>query len=146
MKKLKLIFTMAFTIFYLSNMPVYADLSPVLEPHLLAATSKNSPKEEHFIKAINITGAEHDMMASQFYLYVENNKPKTCFPTGCSGQICSDTEVSSTCEWLPEYACYRNATCSIQKNGNCGWVMDEELQRCLDDSTNEILLQPGMTK
>jgi hypothetical protein len=28
-----------------------------------------------------------------------------CRRTGCSGQVCADQEVVTTCEWKPEYAC-----------------------------------------
>lgn len=54
-----------------------------------------------------------------------------CIVTGCSGQICSDQEVITTCEWKKEYACYRNARCERQANGQCGWTLTLELQQCL---------------
>ena len=55
-----------------------------------------------------------------------------CFVGGCSGQICSDQEgVISTCEWRPEYACYHDAKCEVQTDGNCGWTQTTELQACL---------------
>ena len=56
---------------------------------------------------------------------------KTCLRTGCSGQICSDKEVITTCEFRREYACYRNAVCEVQADGNCGWTQTEELVKCL---------------
>ncbi len=57
---------------------------------------------------------------------------KQCYVGGCSGQICSDQEgVISTCEWRPEYACYRDATCDVQPDGNCGWTPTAELNACL---------------
>jgi len=54
--------------------------------------------------------------------------------------------VITTCEWRPEYACYRNTSCSAQSNGDCGWVMDDELRRCLANSAIFPLLQPDATK
>jgi hypothetical protein len=54
-----------------------------------------------------------------------------CRVGGCSSQVCSDQDVFTTCEWRPEYACYRGATCARQANGNCGWTMTEELKACL---------------
>ncbi|MBS1123052.1 MAG: hypothetical protein H6Q90_5280 [Deltaproteobacteria bacterium] len=55
-----------------------------------------------------------------------------CFVGGCSGQICSDQEgVISTCEFLPEYACYQTATCERQAGGACGWTETPELATCL---------------
>ena len=54
-----------------------------------------------------------------------------CKATGCSGQICSDQDVITTCEYSPEYACYKNARCERQENGQCGWTPTEELVACL---------------
>jgi len=57
-----------------------------------------------------------------------------CRATGCSGQVCADQDVITTCEFRPEFACYRNARCERQAGGQCGWTMTPELQACL--STN----------
>lgn len=60
-----------------------------------------------------------------------------CIITGCSGQICSDKEVITTCEFKEEYACYKstNAKCERQNppagEGECGWTPTEELVACL---------------
>ena len=54
-----------------------------------------------------------------------------CRTTGCSGQICAEEEMMTTCEFRPEYACYQGATCERQPGGKCGWTMSMELQRCL---------------
>ncbi len=54
-----------------------------------------------------------------------------CKITGCSGQICSDREVVTTCEFLPQYTCYKKATCEKQPDGKCGWTQTEELNKCL---------------
>lgn len=54
-----------------------------------------------------------------------------CRPTGCSGAVCSDEEVMTTCEFRPEYACYANATCARQSDGACGWTKSAELDACL---------------
>lgn len=58
--------------------------------------------------------------------------PEACVVTGCSGQICADQHLASTCEWLPEYACYRAAECAPQPNGSCGWTPSAELQECIE--------------
>jgi hypothetical protein len=55
----------------------------------------------------------------------------TCKKTGCSGQICADQDMFSTCEWRDEYACYQTATCERQSTGNCGWTMTPQLTSCL---------------
>lgn len=56
-----------------------------------------------------------------------------CKVGGCSGQLCIEPGDSgiSTCEWRPEYACYRTATCERQASGGCGWTSTPELQACL---------------
>jgi len=55
-----------------------------------------------------------------------------CFVGGCSGQVCSDQPgVITTCEYLPAYACYQDATCERQGDGTCGWTPTAELDACL---------------
>lgn len=66
--------------------------------------------------------------------FVEELGQAECRPTGCSGQICSDEDVASTCEYLPEYDCYKTAVCERQENGECGWTMTDELRACLENS------------
>ncbi len=57
-----------------------------------------------------------------------------CVVGGCSGEVCSDASGGSaitTCLYLPEYACYKTATCERQTNGACGWTHTAELSACL---------------
>ena len=61
----------------------------------------------------------------------------SCNTTGCSGQACSNQEVITTCEFLPEYVCYRNAVCERQSNGECGWTLTNELTQCLEEQSAE---------
>lgn len=62
-----------------------------------------------------------------------NQAPITeCKKTGCSGQVCSDEDVATTCEFLPEYSCYKSARCERQADGECGWTMTGELIQCLE--------------
>lgn len=59
---------------------------------------------------------------------------KQCRVGGCSGQLCvgpGEPDVT-TCEWRPEYACYRDATCERQPDGGCGFTPTKELRRCLE--------------
>ncbi|OGY59317.1 MAG: hypothetical protein A3F24_00190 [Candidatus Colwellbacteria bacterium RIFCSPHIGHO2_12_FULL_44_17] len=56
---------------------------------------------------------------------------KACVPTGCSGQVCSDTKVFTTCEYKPEYACYKNAICERQADGVCGWTENPMFTSCI---------------
>ncbi len=138
---------------YFSKSLASYDLSMVEasdEQFVLAQEAVNSenglPMAGKFVEVAGPAGSAQGIAASQFYLKVESTKPKMCFPTGCSGQICSDTDVITTCEWRPEYACFRNASCSTQNNGDCGWVMDDELRRCLANSALFPLLQPETTR
>ena len=62
---------------------------------------------------------------------VDGGTTAPCRPAGCSGQICADSDVASTCEWREEYACYRGATCERQPGGQCGWTPTPELRACL---------------
>ena len=54
-----------------------------------------------------------------------------CRVTGCSGEICSNQDIASTCEYKSEYACYKIAKCEYQSDGKCGWTPSEELVACL---------------
>ena len=69
----------------------------------------------------------------RFDLSQKNQKQSgVCLKTGCSGQVCADKEVVTTCEFLPEYACYKDAICERQADGNCAWTETEELIKCLE--------------
>ena len=54
-----------------------------------------------------------------------------CAPSGCSGQVCADHSVITTCDWRPSYACYHTATCERQVDGACGWTSSAALTTCL---------------
>lgn len=62
-----------------------------------------------------------------------------CYVGGCSSQICSSNpDIASTCEFKPEYACYREATCEVQPGGACGWTPSAELSACLANPPEEM--------
>ena len=69
--------------------------------------------------------------ATQAYRNLANIKSDACVVSGCSGQICADEPMFSTCQFLPEYACYAEATCERQTDGECGWTQTEELTTCI---------------
>lgn len=54
-----------------------------------------------------------------------------CVVTGCSGQLCAEQHAVTTCEWRPQYACYREAVCERQQDGACGWTQTPVLTTCL---------------
>ena len=84
-------------------------------------------------------GRSQMLKATQFYLRSQsggassgnNDAAKPCFRTGCSGQVCADEEVVTTCEYRTEYECYKTAKCERQATGKCGFTDTPELRRCL---------------
>lgn len=58
-----------------------------------------------------------------------------CAIAGCSQTLCVSVEESSdivtTCEYRPEYVCYKDAVCEPQADGRCGWTETKELNACL---------------
>ena len=77
-------------------------------------------------------GSAKARTVSQYYTRARNQR--TCYVGGCSGQVCSDRpDVITTCEWRPEYACYADAVCEEQVEGECGWTETAELAACLAD-------------
>lgn len=57
--------------------------------------------------------------------------PSACVVTGCSGEICADTNQPSPCLWTEAFACYKTATCARQADGACGWTPTADLNACL---------------
>lgn len=58
-----------------------------------------------------------------------------CAVAGCGQQLCVSAQeaatIVTTCEYRAEYACYREASCEPQSDGQCGWTETEELRQCL---------------
>lgn len=61
-------------------------------------------------------------------------KNNSCVVTGCSSHICANSPVTTTCEYKTEYACYKNAECTLQPDGQCGWTQTETLTSCLNNA------------
>lgn len=65
-----------------------------------------------------------------------NVQANGCAIAGCSGQLCVSAKEASniftTCEYRPEYACYKEAKCEPQANGACGWTETPQLRACLN--------------
>jgi hypothetical protein len=59
-----------------------------------------------------------------------------CIVTGCSGQLCADTEIATDCAWTESYACYKKfGICQRSMDGKCGWAETKELTSCLGSPT-----------
>ena len=61
----------------------------------------------------------------------ETPPPSPCRRTGCSGQLCLPFDMNTTCEWMPEYACYHFTECVQLDDGSCGWEPTEDFKDCL---------------
>lgn len=73
---------------------------------------------------------------SDVFRVSEDPNANPCVIAGCSSQVCvhkDRSDIITTCEYLPEYACYRTAACEPQADGVCGWTLDNDLKMCLDD-------------
>ena len=54
-----------------------------------------------------------------------------CIITGCSMELCSDTETVTPCIYRESFACYVNAICERGSDGICGWRATPELTQCI---------------
>ncbi len=63
-----------------------------------------------------------------------------CRPTGCSGQVCSDEDVITTCEFRSEYACFKSGRCERQADGKCGWTQTPALMQCIEKARTALPL------
>lgn len=62
-----------------------------------------------------------------------------CYIGGCSQQLCTDQpDAVSTCEYRPEYSCYKSAQCGRQADGKCGWSETPSLTQCLELKLGEF--------
>jgi eight-cysteine-cluster-containing protein len=65
-----------------------------------------------------------------------------CVVAGCSGELCvkAGEDVASICVWKEEFACYKQsfAKCELQSDGKCGWTPNEELTRCINNTSMSI--------
>lgn len=78
-------------------------------------------------------GLGRSLEVTQLYFPVTvANTTSPCLPTGCSGQICSDRNMATTCEYRPEYACIQQQVCERQSNGMCGWTPTTASSECFN--------------
>lgn len=77
-------------------------------------------------------GKSQTLNVTQLYIRSEGSTAlKPCIKTGCSGEICADEEKMSTCDYRPEYECYKKAACERQADGNCGFTQTAEVKTCI---------------
>jgi hypothetical protein len=71
---------------------------------------------------------------------VQTDEPTACVVTGCSSHVCAERHVATTCEFLPHYACYRDANCGhFGPHGSCDWEPTPELIACLEANGAPLL-------
>lgn len=64
---------------------------------------------------------------------VQPHAGRDCFKTGCSGTVCADEPIITTCEFRPEFACYQSAICERDPaSGVCRFRPTEQLSSCLE--------------
>ncbi len=59
-----------------------------------------------------------------------------CIKGGCSGTICQSKDappVFTTCEYVPEYDCYKGIECRCV-DGKCDWGKTEEFDKCVEEA------------
>lgn len=104
--------------------------------HLIETATDKIPGDGVIVAGYRYSvGSTKARTVTQFWLRATD--AKQCFVGGCSGQVCSEKPgVITTCEWRPEYACYHQATCEVQADGNCDWTQTTQLQACLANPPN----------
>ena len=79
-----------------------------------------------------------DPAVTEIILLVDSVSALDCQRGGCSGQMCANGPGGvSTCEYRPEYACYRAAQCTAQSAGHCGFTPTPTLTACLANPPRE---------
>lgn len=71
----------------------------------------------------------------------------SCKRTGCSNHLCVDAnaaDITTTCQFLPEHACYQAAECKVQTNGQCGFTQTSTLTACLNNN-NRVSPTPAVS-
>tara|TARA_B100001971_G_C17988261_1_gene430984 strand:+ start:133 stop:444 length:312 start_codon:yes stop_codon:yes gene_type:complete len=59
-----------------------------------------------------------------------------CITGGCSGTLCQSKDAPpmfTTCEFLPEYTCYKQIDCGCV-NYKCQWEKTEEYNNCVEEA------------
>lgn len=124
------------------TLPQYFAPTEWYVPYMDALAGKNAFWQSNVSPSHTLTRGEMAYMISILSEKdtVQNDDRGVCMKTGCSGTVCSDEDVVTTCEWREEYACYQSAVCERQPSGECGWTPSAELQACLGDSSSSWLI------
>ena len=63
-----------------------------------------------------------------------------CSVGGCSSQVCGDpSEVVTTCDWQPWYACFQQTSCgNFNADGSCGWHKTGAFIACMAQNGQKV--------
>lgn len=70
------------------------------------------------------------------------NEDLDCFHSGCSGQVCANQPVITTCEFKCEYGCYAASACACF-GVHCKFAHDMALHQCLRQCKTSARLEEG---
>ena len=61
-----------------------------------------------------------------------------CITGGCSGTVChkKGDNIFTTCEYRPEYGCYKQIECGCIDN-KCQWDKNAEFEKCFQEKRNQ---------
>ncbi len=70
--------------------------------------------------------------------FSECKSDSDCVIGGCSGTLChkKGENIFTTCEYLPEYECYKQIECGCINN-KCEWDKNAEFERCLQEKRSQ---------
>lgn len=101
----------------------------------LGSSLTTEAEEVAFVSATPETRAGSEIGSDEYrftFSVTKRATAQTCYVGGCSSEICSDRpDIVSNCMYRSEYACYKTATCEVQRSGSCGWTMTDSLRMCL---------------
>jgi len=76
----------------------------------------------------------------------ESNYQKKCIRTGCSGEICSDQNVITPCQYRCEYGCYQNYAKCEEVDSSCQWVEEAGFSFCMEKCAKEDLENKSISR
>ena len=101
----------------------------------LEFTNPTTPTGVLILEKDNPSGLpEHDDSLKIPIKFSKNVAKTGCIVDGCSGQLCRDESsegMTTTCEYLAEYACFKYSKCERQGDGKCGWTQTQEFTTCV---------------
>ncbi len=117
---------------------IFSEIMQEIDKTQAVTQSRDASAIRQYVKNLVVFSRPRIGEAQSLILNSDKSALKQCKVTGCSGEICSDEDVITTCEFRPEYACYRAARCERQADGRCDWAQTQELMSCLGGLTKGV--------